>query len=68
MHGRCAGYSKDADQAIYILFREDIRVGFIRISEVRAKRNAYPDLSHHLRDFTDTQIKDKVWALTKKCM
>ena len=60
-HGRRAGYSADAEQAIRILFREDIRAGLIRMSEARAKRNAYPDLSHHLRDFTNTQIKDKVW-------
>ena len=66
IHGRRAGYSKEAEQEIRILFSENITAGFIVIREVRAKRNAYPDFNQHLLDFSDSQIKDKVWSLTRK--
>ena len=64
--GRRAAYPNQVEQAIRILFREHITAGFILISEVRAKRNAYPDLSQHLRDFSDAQITEKVWEQIKK--
>ena len=65
-HGRQAGYSKAAEKAINQLFREHINGGAILTSEVRWMRRAYPDINEHFTQFTDAQIKDKVWVLIRK--
>ena len=65
-HGRRAGYSEAAKKAIKQLFRENINGGAILTSEVRWMRQAYPDISEHFEQFTDAQIKDKVWVLIRK--
>ena len=65
-HGRRAGYSKAAEKAIKNLFREHINGGSILTSEVRWMRGAYPDISEEFAQFSDAQIKDKVWILIRK--